>query len=139
MLNYPFCDQELLVCGQWLKNYHNLRHFCFKVMTWKKIHKRIPFIETISKWFYSTKLTNNDLAIDVLVKLDKSNESICLLCEPKDQMGQSIQEWTKQHLWKPAFKKFLLGPFLKTLSQITRVYLRITFWSQASWIGNPNH
>ena len=46
-------------------------------------------------------------------------------------MGQSIQEWTKQNLWKTAFKKFevlqifkgsipkiLLGPFLNTLSQM---------------------
>ena len=50
-------------------------------------------------------------------------------------MGQGIQEWTKQNLWKTAFKKFeaiwsayhfkffkgclpqiLLGPFLNTLS-----------------------
>ena len=74
-------------------------------MTWKKIYKWIPFIETISKSFYSIKLTNNDLAKDVLVKLDKSNGSICLLCVPTDQMGQSIQEWTKQHLWKTGFKK----------------------------------
>ena len=45
-------------------------------------------------------------------------------------MGQSIQEWTKQNLWKTAFKKIslqifqgclpeiLLGPFLNTLSHI---------------------
>ena len=51
-------------------------------------------------------------------------------------MGQSIQEWTKQNLWKTVFKKFevsrpyhfkffkgcllqiLLGPFLNTLSHI---------------------
>ena len=51
--------------------------------------------------------------------------------EPKyEYLGQSIQEWTKQNLWKTAFKKFertfkifegclpqiLLGPLLKTLS-----------------------
>ena len=58
-------------------------------------------------------------------------------------MGQSIQEWTKQNLWKTAFKKFegvwsalgrphpfkffkgclsqiLLGSFLNTLTQILR-------------------
>ena len=51
-------------------------------------------------------------------------------------MGQSIQEWTKENLWKIAFKKIdglaavslqffkgclpqiLPGPFLNTLSQI---------------------
>ena len=54
-------------------------------------------------------------------------------------MGQSIQEWTKQNLWKTAFKnlkeyalgrpytfkffegclsQILLGPFLNTLSQM---------------------
>ena len=42
-------------------------------------------------------------------------------------MGQSIQEWIKGNLWKTAFKKIegclpqiLLGPFLKTLTQILR-------------------
>ena len=28
-------------------------------------------------------------------------------------MGQSIQEWTKENLWK--IKKILLGPFVNTL------------------------
>ena len=57
-------------------------------------------------------------------------------------MGQSIQEWIKQHLWKTAFKKakkgyllqiykgYLLqisfGPFLNTLSQMFEVsWLRL--------------
>ena len=47
-------------------------------------------------------------------------------------MRQSIQEWTKESLWKTAFKKsegiwsakgclpqILLGPFLSTLSRVT--------------------
>ena len=45
------------------------------------------------------------------------------------QMGKSIQEWTKQNLWKTAFKKFegvwsalnrqiLPGPFLNTLTHL---------------------
>ena len=42
-------------------------------------------------------------------------------------MGQSIQEWTKQNLWKTAFKKFevislpriLLGLFLNTLPHMS--------------------
>ena len=25
---------------------------------------------------------------------------------PEEEMGQSIQEWTKKKLWKTAFKKF---------------------------------
>ena len=40
-------------------------------------------------------------------------------------MGQSIQEWTNQNLWKKAFKKLkgcllqiLIGPFLNTLSHM---------------------
>ena len=59
-------------------------------------------------------------------------------------MRQSIQEWTKQNLWKTAFKKFdgiwsalsrpysfkffkgclpqiLLGPFLNTLTHVSRL------------------
>ena len=48
-----------------------------------------------------------------------------------DQMGQSIQEWTKQNLWKTALSRpypfnfykgclpqILLGPFLKTCTQM---------------------
>ena len=59
-------------------------------------------------------------------------------------MGQSIQEWTKQNLWKTAFKnlkeyalgrpytfkffegclsQILLGPFLNTLSQMILLWI----------------
>ena len=38
-------------------------------------------------------------------------------------MGHGIQEWTKENLWKTAFKGCLPqispGPFLNTLSQMT--------------------
>ena len=41
-------------------------------------------------------------------------------------MGQDIQQWTKQNLWKTAFKKIfkgcllqsLLDPFLNTLTHV---------------------
>ena len=29
-----------------------------------------------------------------------------VVCFAEEQIGQSIQEWTKQILWKTAFKKF---------------------------------
>ena len=28
------------------------------------------------------------------------------ICKVADKMGQSVQEWTKENLWKTAFKKF---------------------------------
>ena len=48
-------------------------------------------------------------------------------------MGQGIQEWTKQKLWKTAFKNFeffkgclrkvLPGPFLDTLTQMVVIVM----------------
>ena len=31
------------------------------------------------------------------------------------QLGQNIQEWTKQNFWKTAFKKFEVSNFLKAV------------------------
>ena len=47
----------------------------------------------------------------------------------KRNMGQSIQEWTKQTFLKTVFHQILLGPFLNTL---THIYLR-------SFLTNWNH
>ena len=58
-------------------------------------------------------------------------KTVKTMFQDENNMGQGIQEWTKQNLWKTAFKKFeviwsakgclpqiLLGAFLNTLTHI---------------------
>ena len=54
-------------------------------------------------------------------------------------MGQSIQEWTKQNLWKKAFKKFeVIWSTDKTASQSNEKYMSALKHQHPSWCLRVN-